>query len=79
MKKCSDLPPSELDRILSCSHTKRCLLKAGVTTGDQLLSLSRDDLLKIRGIGQVIADDVIRQREAYLLLRSSRESQGFEG
>lgn len=62
-KRCPTLPPSELDQILSCSHTKRCLLKAGVTTPDQLRSLSRDDLLQIRGIGPTIADDIIRQLE----------------
>ena len=61
--QCTDLPPTELDLVLSCSHTKRCLIKAGVTTLDQLKSLSVDDLLEIRGIGKVIANDIIRERE----------------
>ena len=66
MKKCADLPPSELDQIISCPHTKRCLLNSGVTTLDQLLSLSIDDLLQIKGIGQVIAKNVVKEREQYL-------------
>ena len=62
-RACADVPPSELDLVLSCSHTKRCLLKAGVTTVAQLMALSADDLLRIRGIGQVIARDVLQARE----------------
>lgn len=72
-KACADVPPSELDRVLSCPHTKRCLLKAGVTTLDQLLSLSAADLLRIRGIGQVIAKDVLQAREQYLLQSRHKE------
>ena len=64
-RACADVPPSELDLVLSCSHTKRCLLKAGVTTVAQLMALSADDLLRIRGIGQVIARDVLQARERY--------------
>ena len=58
-KKCTDLPPSELDQVIACPHSKRCLLKAGVSTLAQLNSLSRDDLLRIRGIGPVIADGIL--------------------
>lgn len=70
--KCDDLPHSELDLVLTCSHTKRCLLKAGISTLDQLMALSGDDLLQIRGIGQVIAKDVLREREEYLRRQPSR-------
>lgn len=62
-RSCSEVPPSELDSILSCAHTKRCLLKAGISTLDQLLSLSISDLLNIRGIGSVIAKDIVRVQE----------------
>lgn len=72
--RCTDLPPSELDQILTCSHTKRCLLKAGISTLDQLMALSGDDLLQIRGIGQVIAKDVLRVKEEYLRKRAAVES-----
>ena len=67
MKKsnCKELPPSELDLVLTCAHTKRCLLKSGISTLDQLMALSEDDLLQIRGIGQVITKDVLREREEY--------------
>ena len=64
-RACTDVPPSELDLVLSCSHTKRCLLKAGVSTVAQLMALSADDLLRIRGIGQVIAKDVLQARERF--------------
>ena len=72
--RCPDLSPSELDQILTCSHTKRCLLKAGISTLDQLMALSGDDLLQIRGIGQVIAKDVLRVKEDYLRKRAAVES-----
>ena len=70
---CADVPPSELDRVLSCSHTKRCLLNAGVATLEQLMSLSADDLMRIRGIGQVIAKDVLQARERFLLQSRQEE------
>ncbi|MBQ8092814.1 MAG: hypothetical protein IJ242_04480 [Clostridia bacterium] len=62
---CNDLPSSELDLMLSCSHTKRCLLNAGISTLTQLMALSKNDLLQIRGIGQVIADDIVKTRAEY--------------
>ena len=62
---CADVPPSGLDPILSCTHTKRCLLNAGITTAAQLLALSEADLLRIRGIGTVIAKDILKARAAY--------------
>ncbi len=73
-RSCADLPPSELDTLLSCSHTKRCLLKAGITTVAQLLSLSEADLLGIRGIGRVIAGDIIKAREQYALEMKKKEA-----
>ena len=71
-KPCVDLPPSELDLILSCAHTKRCLLNAGVTTLAQLMSLSHSDLLQIRGIGKVIAGDIVKAREQYAKQTSAK-------
>ena len=58
-KSCADLPPSELDLILTCSHSKRCLLRAGVNSLANLRAMSRDDLLHIRGIGPVIAEGIL--------------------
>ena len=58
-KRCADLPPSELDQAITCSHSKRCLLKAGVNTLGQLRAMTEDDLLSIRGIGPVIADGIL--------------------
>lgn len=68
-KKCADLPPSELDQVITCSHSKRCLLKAGVHTLAQLRALTRDDLLRIRGIGPVIADGILKAQKEYALQR----------
>ena len=67
-KKCADLPLSELDQVITCPHSKRCLLKAGVNTLSQLRTLSRDDLLRIRGIGPVIADSILDAQEQYASL-----------
>ena len=72
--KCADLPHSELDLVLTCSHTKRCLLKAGISTLDQLMALSEDDMLQIKGVGKVIVKDVLREREEYLRKRAAVES-----
>ena len=72
--KCADLPHSELDLVLTCSHTKRCLLKAGISTLDKLMALSEDDMLQIKGVGKVIVKDVLREREEYLRKRAAVES-----
>lgn len=64
-KMCADLPPSELDQVITCSHSKRCLLKAGVNTLAQLRALSGDDLLRIRGISPVIANGILNALAAY--------------
>ena len=72
-KTCAVLPPSELDLVITCSHSKRCLLKAGVNTLSQLRTLSRDDLLRIRGIGPVIADSILDAEEQYASLSACKE------
>ena len=64
-KKCADLPLSELDQVITCPHSKRCLLKAGINTLAQLRALSREDLLLIRGIGPVIADGILDAQAQY--------------
>lgn len=74
-KTCMDAQPTELDRILTCSHTKRCLIKAGITTLDQLMRLWPDDLLRIRGIGPVIAKDIVKAREHYAERIGGEEQQ----
>jgi DNA-directed RNA polymerase alpha subunit len=72
-KTCAVLPPSELDLVITCSHSKRCLLKAGVNTLSQLRTLSRDDLLRIRGIGPVIADGILDAQARYTSLSACKE------
>lgn len=76
MKRCADLPPSELDSVVTCSHSRRCLLNAGVNTLAQLRALSRDDLLRIRGIGPVIADGILSAPALHEPQPGSREPAG---
>ena len=73
-KKCAELPSSELDLVIACSHSKRCLLKAGVHTLAQLRALSRNDLLQIRGIGPVIADGILRAQAQHVPPSDGKES-----
>jgi DNA-directed RNA polymerase alpha subunit len=75
-KTCADVPPSELDLVLDCAHTRRCLLKAGISTLDQLRGLSRDDLLRIRGIGAVIAEDVLKALSRRSAADAERRTEG---
>ena len=54
-----------IEYLLSCDHTVRCLKKAGIETVEQLQKLSGKDLLAIRGIGKVISRDVLAAVDAY--------------
>lgn len=47
-----------LEELINCSHTPRCLRRAGIDTVEQLSHLTEDDLLKIKGIGKVISRDI---------------------
>jgi DNA-directed RNA polymerase alpha subunit len=70
----ADLPPSELDSLLTCPHTRRCLLKAGINTLAQLRAMSRDDLLRVRGIGPVIADGILKAQTQQALPSDSKQT-----
>lgn len=48
----------KIEDCLTCPHTIRVLRRAGIETMEALAGLSREDLLKLRGIGPVIAGDV---------------------
>lgn len=56
----------KIEEMIDCPHTVRCLNKADIETMEQLIQYSRDDLLQIRGIGQVIADSVSHVIAAYV-------------
>ena len=45
-----------IEDAIDCPHTLRVLKKAGITTMEELAERSREDLLKLRGVGPVIAD-----------------------
>ena len=47
-----------IEDVLSCNHTVRVLKKAGIHTVEQLEKMTDEELLKIRGVGKVIAHDV---------------------
>ena len=54
------------DRI-TCPHTIKVLHAAGFSTMDQLASMSKENLMRIRGVGEVIAEDLLRTIETYKL------------
>ena len=55
--------------VIECTHTVRSLERAGIFTMRRLAQLSRAELMAIRGIGKVIADEteraVTKWRRAY--------------
>lgn len=55
----------KIEERLTCPHTIRVLHKAGIETMEALAGLSREDLLKLRGIGPVIAGDLEKQIEEW--------------
>lgn len=55
----------KLRDLLDCDHTLRCLEKAGVTTLEELVTYSYQELLALRGVGKVIAGDLFSQIVAY--------------
>ena len=59
----------KIEELLDCSHTVRCLKKANIETVEQLRKLSEKDLLAIRGVGKVIARDVLAALETVPVYR----------
>ena len=55
----------KLEQMINCPHTVRCLNRAGIETMEQLSACTVDDLLQIRGVGRVIANDVYRAIAAW--------------
>ena len=49
-----------IEERIDCPHTLRVLHGAGISTMEELARLSREDLLRLRGIGKVIAGDLER-------------------
>ncbi len=45
-----------IEEQITCPHSVRVLRKAGIDTMEALAALTRNDLLKLRGIGPVIAN-----------------------
>ena len=55
----------KVEEMIDCPHTVRCLNRAGIETMEQLSACTVEDLLQIRGVGKVIANDVYRAIQAY--------------
>lgn len=55
----------KIEEMLTCPHTVRRLHAAGIDTMEQLIKLSQEELLAIRGIGKVIAADLRETMETY--------------
>ena len=55
----------KIEEMIHCCHTVKCLHAAGIETMEQLSALSMEELLKIRGIGKVIAADLTEKNKQY--------------
>ena len=55
----------KIEQCIDCTHTLRVLHKAGIDDMEALAALSYDDLLKLRGIGPVLAGDVTKRVEEW--------------
>ena len=49
---------TKLEDCIPCCHSVKVLKSAGIETVEQLSQLSYEELLKIRGVGPVIAGDL---------------------
>ena len=49
---------TRLEDWIACRHSVKALKNAGIETVEQLSRLSYEELLKIRGVGPVIAGDL---------------------
>jgi len=56
-----------IEEKIHCCHTVKCLHAAGIETMEQLITLSAEELLRIRGIGKVIAADLMEAIKKYRL------------
>lgn len=54
-----------VEETLGCSHTVRVLNKAGIYTMNELAQLTYEDLLQLRGVGKVIARDLLKAIEQW--------------
>ena len=52
---------TRLEDWITCCHSVKVLKNAGIETVEQLSRLSYEELLKIRGIGPVIAGDLLKR------------------
>ena len=50
----------ELSQRIACRHTARVLERNGITTLEELGRQTKEDLLRLRGVGPVIARDLER-------------------
>ena len=66
--------PTIISEYLDCPHTIRVLEKAGIHTMEELEPCTYEDLLQFRGIGKVIAGDLVKKIEAWKAENKSQES-----
>ena len=55
----------KVEECLACRHTIRVLRGTGIETMEALAALTRGDLMKLRGIGPVIADGLEKAIEEW--------------
>ena len=56
-----------IEEVLDCSHTVRSLHNAGIFTMEELAGKTYEDLLRIRGIGKVIASGLVEETRLWLM------------
>ena len=55
----------EMEEWITCGHSLRCLIRGGIHSMEKLSTLSYEDLIAMRGIGPVIAGDLMRVAEQW--------------
>ena len=66
----------DIKRCVDCPHTQRVLQKAGINDMESLAAMTYEDLLKLRGVGPVIAGDLMKRVEEW---RQSHAEQTVSG
>lgn len=62
---------------ITCCHTLKVLRRSGIETMEQLSGFSREDLLRLRGVGPVIANDLAERIAAWS--NAAREARPAAG
>lgn len=62
----------KLENWIDCCHTIRVLHKAGIQNMQQLSTLSDQGILALRGIGPVIAGDLRKKIDEWMMIHKEK-------